>query len=74
MGRPRLKIDSDLEELLDASGIVWELRPGSRHTKLFVAGRFVQVIPRDRGHDNWHAKRNAEAAVRRAIRAAGGQA
>lgn len=74
MGKPRLRIDGELEDMLNSSGVIWEMRPGSRHHKLYVAGRFVQALLRDRGHDNWHAKKNAEAAVRRAIRAAGGAA
>lgn len=59
-----------LRELLEASGLEWRVESGRRHRKVYVAGRMVLVVPHTAGRDAGSQSRNAEAALRRAIRTA----
>lgn len=52
---------------LGASGLEWRVDNGRRHGKLYVAGRFVAVLPRGTVNDNHHVGKNVLAAVRRTI-------
>lgn len=38
------KLYPPLRELLDATGLPWEIIPGRRHQKIFIAGRMVTVV------------------------------
>lgn len=61
-----------LRELLEASGLEWRVEQGSRHRKVFVAGRMVLALPLSGGRDAGSQSKNAIAALRRAIRQHGG--
>lgn len=69
------KSERVITRLLQDTGLPYELRAGTKHAQIFVAGRFVGVVSRqgrvDRGGLGLH---NLEAAIRRAARAAHGQA
>lgn len=64
------KLHPEVLELLEASGLKWELRDGRKHHKLVVAGRLVQVIPRGRTAVQPKCRQhlNCMAALRRALR------
>lgn len=61
-----------LRELLEASGLEWHVEKGSKHRKVFVAGRVALVVPFTEKRSSWQQQRNAVAALRRTIRELGG--
>lgn len=64
------RLHPELVELLEASGLEWELELGTKHHKLRVQGRLVQVIPRGRTAVQPRCRQhlNCMASVRRALR------
>ena len=63
------KLNPKIEQMLQASGLPWRLEPRRRHVALIVDERLVQVVPRRYGERGGRQCANAEAAVRRALRA-----
>ncbi len=66
-GRCATKLDPKLREILDACGVSWVLEPGSKHSKLRIAGRLVLTVPQ-RSRETGSAAKNALAAVRRHLK------
>lgn len=68
-----LAIDPAILDMLRASRVAWRVEDGTRHYKLFVAGRFVCALPHGRRSEimaNGRAVMNARSTVKRAIREA----
>jgi hypothetical protein len=67
------RVPSRLREILDDSGLEWQLKDGGRHMKLIICGKLITVMPksRTRNTDNMvgRAHLNVLAAARRTIRA-----
>lgn len=63
----------EIEAMLRASGVCWEIVQGGKHLKVLVEGRLVQTITTTGRSTQCRSDRNALAAVRRAIRAAQGE-
>jgi hypothetical protein len=65
---------SDLRLLtleLDASGVEYEIKNGARHTKIYVRGKLVGILPRRKSSNqtrNQRAHLNVRAQIRRAIK------
>lgn len=64
------RIPNDLEQLLNQSGLAWELRSGGRHHKLIVGGKLATVLPLSspRRQQPGRAHQNILARVRQVIR------
>lgn len=58
----------DIRPALDAGGVPWELRPGKKHDRVFVAGRLATVIPRGHYREDGLRLRNSIAAIKRIVR------
>lgn len=65
-----MKLHPDVRELLDGSGLDWELVDGGRHLKLRVGGRLVQVLPKGKTalRPDRRAHLNCLTSIRRALR------
>lgn len=63
-------MDPALVEMLDESGLDYELQHKSKHVQVRVRGRVVVTVPRD-GEYNCRAAENARAALRRHLRGLG---
>jgi hypothetical protein len=69
MSRQPFRVSDALREVLDASGLPWEVRPGGSHMKLYVGRRLAAVLRRGTGkREKPTAQANVLAAVRRAVR------
>lgn len=66
MARPR-HVDY-LRSLLAAAGVPYSVEATARCTKIRIAGRLVQTVPRALGTTSHRADANSIANVRRAIR------
>ncbi len=66
----RKHVPDDARQLLEASGVEWEVRSGSRHFKVFVGGRFVAILPHAKpaSRIKSRAHQNMLAQIKRAIR------
>jgi hypothetical protein len=66
----RKHVPRDARQLLEASGVEWEVRSGSRHFKVFVGGRFVAILPHAKPASKIasRAHQNMLAQIKRAIR------
>lgn len=60
-----MKLDSKVRQLLDESGLPWEIVNGAKHYKLMVQGRMAAILPHGGNSYKWDMVR---AAVRRAVR------
>jgi len=58
---------------LESSGVAYEIKKGSRHHKLYVAGRMVSVLPYSSKAGDTRAPQNIRATVRRVLREIAGQ-
>jgi hypothetical protein len=46
-GKPKRRARlEELKPLLDQTGMEWRIEEGSRHHKVFLAGRMILVLPR----------------------------
>src|SRR6186713_615117 len=66
----RKHVPRDARQLLEASGVDWEVRSGSRHFKVFVGGRLVAILPHAKPASRVasRAHQNMLAQIKRAIR------
>lgn len=58
---------------LDACPLPWRIEAGGRHRKLYVAGRFITILPYGRAKEADRMNLNVCAHIRRAVRAAQGE-
>lgn len=58
----------DVEQMLEASGLQWEVQPGRRHDRLLIQGRMVQILCHGHRREHGRAWDNMRARIRRAIR------
>jgi hypothetical protein len=73
LGEPmplRKHVPDDVRQLLDASGVEWEVRSGSRHFKVVVGGKLVAILPHAKATARIasRAHQNMVAQIRRALR------
>lgn len=47
---------SAIEDALNQTGLPWEIRPGQRHKKVFLAGRMITVF----SHNNRNADKGPD--------------
>jgi len=69
-----MTLPKDIVALLDGSGMPWSIEQGRRHAKLYLAGRFLTIFPRNsRRSDSLlgRAHLNVMALIRHAIRNGG---
>lgn len=57
------RLPDDTVELLNESGLTWQLRPGKKHYKLVVGGRLAQVIPLNPANGSRPKRRNHDAVM-----------
>lgn len=60
-----MRLHHTVQRALDECGVVYELRGGSKHHKLFVGGRLAGIIPHGRGGSDDRARKNLLAQIRR---------
>ena len=64
--KERMKINGLVRDALEATGLPYELRMGSRHIKIVVDGRLVGILPtKDTGDRRSRAIKNTIAQIRR---------
>ena len=64
-----MKLSPEIRELLEACGLPWATKMGSKHIKIYVGGKFSAVYPRGKVSENhYRAERNTLAQLRRAIK------
>jgi hypothetical protein len=66
----RKHVPDEARELLDASGLDWTVRSGSRHFKVIIEGRFATIIPHSKpaSRVKSRAHMNMLSHIRRTIR------
>jgi len=64
----RKHVPDEARELLDASGLEWSVRSGSRHFKIIIEGKFSTIIPHSKPRDAGRAHLNMISHIRRTIR------
>ena len=65
------RLSSDIEAVLQESGLPWRIEKGARHHKVIVGTQFAGILPRgNTGYSNkaGRAHKNIIAQIRRAIR------
>lgn len=58
-----------IKQVLDDTGLQYEVRQGSKHRKIFLSGRLIDILPRGKGYDQ--IARNVIANIRRQARKSG---
>jgi hypothetical protein len=59
------RISDHFKKVLDDTGLPWEIVQGTKHKKLYLAGRYIGTIPIGRKSSLGRATRNVEAQIRR---------
>ena len=67
------RLPAIVEDELKRSGRPYEIRRGSRHHKLFVAGRMTAILPYGSGSGDPRGDLNVRASVRRVLREIAGR-
>lgn len=66
----RRELQHEVETWLEETGLPWSIEPGSKHTKVFLNGRFVTVLSNGTGKEMGRRQMNVRASIRRAAREA----
>jgi len=66
----RRHLPDDARQLLEESGLEWDVRSGTRHFKITIEGRFIAIFPHAKpaSRVKSRAHQNMLANIRRAIR------
>jgi len=62
------RLPGTLTNLLDNGGLPWYVTRGSKHLKIFVAGRLAAIFPRGSPRNVGKGTKNLQAQLRRKIR------
>lgn len=57
-----------LTPTLIATGLPWHAKQGTKHTKIYVRGRLVGIVPQKGSESSGRAMLNVRAQIRRAAR------
>jgi hypothetical protein len=63
-----MKIDPKTRRVLEETGLPWELENGKKHTKIWLAGQFVGILPQNGRIVEGAAHKNVVAQIRRAAK------
>lgn len=62
------KIEREVRDALEATGLPWSLEPASKHTLVVLAGRTVAIMSRSGKMPKARGQRNLIATIKRAAR------
>jgi hypothetical protein len=62
------RISDHFKKVLDDTGLPWEIVQGSKHKKLFLAGRYAGTIPIGRKTSLGRSTKNVEAQIKRLVK------